>query len=155
MSLATGRKVALITGGSQGIGAATARALANKGYRVAINYSSNSEKAEALVRDLGDQNAICIKADASKIPEIERMVAETVQKYGKIDAVITAAARLGLQELADTVEGGFDDLFALNVKGPFFLAQVITRSKPQQPFAPELTTLRKHSHTCRQAHTLL
>lgn len=155
MSLATGRKVALITGGSQGIGAATARALANKGYRVAIDYSSNSEKAEALVRDLGDQNAICIKADASKIPEIERMVAETVQKYGKIDAVITAAARLGLQELADTVEGGFDDLFALNVKGPFFLAQVITRSKPQQPFAPKLTTLRKHSHTCRQAHTLL
>jgi 3-oxoacyl-[acyl-carrier protein] reductase len=155
MSLAAGRKVALITGGSQGIGAATARVLVKKGYRVAINYSSNSEKAEALVRDLGDQNAICIKADASKITGIECMVAETVQKYGKIDAVITAAARLGLQELADTVEAGFDDLFALNVKGPFFLAQVLPRSKSQKSFVPELTTLRKHSHTCRQAHTSL
>ncbi|KAI6826155.1 NAD(P)-binding protein [Hortaea werneckii] len=154
MSLAAGKKVALITGGSQGIGAATARVLACKGYRVAVNYSRNSEKAEALVRDLGDQNAICIKADASKIPEIERMVAETVQKYGKIDAVITAAARLGLQELADTTEVGFDDLFALNVKGPFFLAQKAIPHMPPGSHIVMMSSTQCHASTVTPPYLL-
>ncbi|RMZ10970.1 hypothetical protein D0860_03637 [Hortaea werneckii] len=154
MSLAAGKKVALITGGSQGIGAATARVLACKGYRVAIYFSRNSEKAEALVRDLGDENAICIKADASKIPEIERMVAETVQKYGQINAVITAAARLGLQELTDTTEVGFDDLFALNVKGPFFLAQKAIPHMPPGSHIVMMSSTQCHASTVTPPYLL-
>ncbi|KAG9857104.1 NAD(P)-binding protein, partial [Aureobasidium melanogenum] len=117
------RKVALITGGSQGIGAATARLLASKGYFVAINYSSNTAKAEEIVKELGEQNAMSVLADAGQIPDVERMVQKTVQRCGRIDALVAAAAVFSLQEIADTTEDRFDSMMALNIKGPFFLAQ--------------------------------
>lgn len=118
------KKVALITGGSQGIGAATARLLTSKGYFVAINYSSNTAKAEEIVKELGEQNAMSIQADAGQVSDIERMVQKTAQRCGRIDALVAAAAVFSLQEMADTAEGRFDSMMALNVKGPFFLAQV-------------------------------
>lgn len=121
------RKVALITGGSQGIGAATARLLASKGYFVAINYSSNTAKAEETVKELGEQNAMSIQADAGQVTGIERMVQRTVQGCGRIDALVAAAAVFSLQELAGTTEDRFDDMMALNVKGPLFLAKVCVR----------------------------
>lgn len=118
------RKVALITGGSQGIGAATARLLASKGYFVAINCSSNTAKAEDVVKELGEQNAMSIQADAGRVSGIETIVQKTIQRCGKIDAIIAAAALFSLQELADTTEDRFDSMMGLNVKGPFFLTQV-------------------------------
>lgn len=121
------RKVALITGGSQGIGAATARLLASKGYFVAINYSSNTAKAEEIVKELGEQNAMSVLADAGQIPDVERMVQKTVQRCGRIDALVAAAAVFSLQEIADTTEDRYDSMMALNIKGPFFLAQVSVR----------------------------
>lgn len=118
------RKVALITGGSQGIGAATARLLASKGYFVAMNYSSNTAKAEDVEKELGGQNAMTIQADAGQVTGIENIVQKTVQRCGRIDALVAAAAVFSLQDLADTTEDQFDNMMALNVKGPLFLAQV-------------------------------
>lgn len=120
----TNRKIALITGGSQGIGAATARALVHKGYFVVINYSSNTTAAENLVAELGADNAVAIKADASLVSDTVSLVDTVVSKYGQIHALICSAGRLGLQDISETTEAGFDSLFAINVKGPYFLAQV-------------------------------
>lgn len=89
-----------------------------------MNYSSNTAKAEDVEKELGGQNAMTIQADAGQVTGIENIVQKTVQRCGRIDALVAAAAVFSLQDLADTTEDQFDNMMALNVKGPLFLAQV-------------------------------
>lgn len=122
MSLAG--KVALVTGGSKGIGRATCLKLAREGAKVVVNYSSGSDAADEVVSAIGSENATAIKADAGNIEEIEKLVNETVKKYGKIDIVVSCAAIMKLNELENVTEAEYDQMMTLNVKGPFFLIQV-------------------------------
>jgi 3-oxoacyl-[acyl-carrier protein] reductase len=117
-------KVALITGASKGIGASTALELASLGAKVVINYSTNSAPADALVQKIGSENAIAIKADVSSIPEIERLIKETVDKWGKIDILIPNAAVMYNMDLESTTEEAWERTMRMNVKGPYFLVQV-------------------------------
>jgi len=116
-------KVALITGASKGIGAATALELASLGAKVVINYASDSKPADELVQKIGADNAIAIKANAGDVQEIERLVAETVAWGGKIDILIPNAGLALMRTLEQTEEGDFQRTMDLNVKGPYFLAQ--------------------------------
>ncbi|KAF2439943.1 NAD(P)-binding protein [Karstenula rhodostoma CBS 690.94] len=118
-------KVALITGASQGIGAATALHLAQLGAKVVINYSSNAKPAEELVQKIGSDNAIAIKADAGNLRDIECLVNETLAwGGGKIDILIpNAASGATGKGLDNTSEEDFDKVVGLNVKGPYFLVQ--------------------------------
>lgn len=116
-------KVALITGSSKGIGAATALELASLGAKVVINYSSDSAPADELVKKIGAENAISIQANAGSIPDIERMVKETVDKFGKIDILIPNAGILPMRDLEHTTEEDWQKCYELNVKGPYFLCQ--------------------------------
>ncbi|RFU28202.1 hypothetical protein B7463_g8148, partial [Scytalidium lignicola] len=116
-------KVALITGGSKGIGRATALRLASQGAKVVINYSSGVAEAEEVVKAIGADSAIAVKADAGDIGEIERLVNTTVEKFGKIDIIVASAAIMRLAEMENVSEADWDLHFKLNVKGPFFLAQ--------------------------------
>ena len=117
-------KVALITGGSKGIGRATALALANQGAQVVINYSSGSSAADELVKEIGSDRALAVKADAARISGIEMLVEQTVKRFGKIDILIPNAAVLPMKDLASTTEEDFDGAYSLNVKGSYFLVQV-------------------------------
>jgi len=119
-------KVALITGGSQGIGAAVALHLSSLGARVVINYSSRSAPAEELVEKIGSDKAIAIKADAGNMQDIQRLVDETLAwGGGKIDILIANAALGALNTpLESTTEEMYDKVMQLNVKGPYFLVQV-------------------------------
>ena len=117
-------KTALITGGSKGIGAATSLLLARSGANVAINYSSDFSAAEELAKQIGDEHSLLIKGDAGSIQDIEHMVSETVNKFGKIDILIPSAAIMLLKNLEATTEADFDKSYNLNVKGPYFLCQV-------------------------------
>jgi 3-oxoacyl-[acyl-carrier protein] reductase len=117
-------KVAIVTGGSKGIGRATALRLASDGAKVVVNYSSGAEAAEEVVKEIGAENAIAIKADCGNIEEITKLVDATIQKFGKLDIVIACAGIMLLNELDKVTEQEFDKTFNLNVKGPLFLAQV-------------------------------
>ncbi len=128
-------KTALITGGSKGIGAATSLILAKSGANVAINYSSDSSAAEDLAKQIGPEKSLLIQGDAGSIPDIERMVSETVNRFGKIDIVIPCAALLLMKTLEATTEADFDKSFHLNVKGPYFLCQVSRLQTPAQPLS--------------------
>ena len=122
MSLAG--KVALITGASKGIGKATALRLARDGACVVVNYSSDAKSADTLVHSIGVDKALAVKADVSKVPEIEKLVNQAIDKFGKIDILIPCAGMLPMSPLESTTEELFDNIFALNVKGPYFLVQV-------------------------------
>jgi 3-oxoacyl-[acyl-carrier protein] reductase len=124
-------KVALITGASKGIGAATALHLAGLGARVVVNYSSNPKPAEEIVQKIGSDKAIAIKANAGDLKDIERLVNETLKwGGGKIDILIpNAAAGAPTNGLNNTSEAEFDNVVGLNVKGPFFLVQVSLREQ--------------------------
>ena len=118
------QKVAVITGASQGIGKAAALALAGKGASVVINYSSNDGAANKVVQTIGADRALAVKADVSTVVGIEQLIKATVERFGKIDILVPNAGVLPMKDLEHTTEDDFDKAFALNVKGPYFLAQV-------------------------------
>ena len=117
-------KVAIVTGASKGIGKAAALALASAGASVIVNYSSDDEAAEAVIKTIGGNNVVAVKADVSAIPGIESLVMKTLERFGKIDILIANAGVLPMKDLEHTTEKDFDNTFALNVKGPYFLCQV-------------------------------
>ncbi|KAI4278603.1 MAG: hypothetical protein LQ337_000935 [Flavoplaca oasis] len=120
-------KVALITGASKGIGKATALRLSKDGAKVVIGYSSDAKSAEELAKTIGRDRALAVKADVSVVTEMEKLVKQTVDKFGKIDILIPNAGVAPMKDLEQTTEEEFDSTMALNVKGPYFLCQKAAR----------------------------
>lgn len=83
-------RVALITGASRGIGAATAAVLAEQGFRVVVNYRSSAEEAGAVVRTVTEAGgeAVAIRADVTESDDVTAMVTETEQRWGRIDVLV-------------------------------------------------------------------
>lgn len=154
MSSSLAGKVVLITGGSKGIGAATSLLFAKSGAKVAINYSSDSSAADDIVKKIGSDQAVAIKADAGRLTDIELMVAETVKRFGKIDIVVPNAGILPMKGVEDTTEEDFDKTMQVNVKGPYFLVQVCSLPSIHITQDPFLLSCRKHYPTCPRARTL-
>lgn len=127
-------RVAIITGGSKGIGRATATALSNAGALVSINYGRDADAANEVVKELGGpEKALAIQADAGSIEGVSKIVDETVAKFGKIDIVFANAGVMPMSDLEHTTPETFDQVFNLNVKGPFFLAQKAVPHMPNEP----------------------
>lgn len=157
MSLAG--KVALITGASKGIGRATALRLARDGASVVVNYLSDAAGAREVVEQIGSDKALAIQADAGNVAAITDMIEQIIAKFGKIDIVLAGAGMLAMSPLESTSEELFDKMFALNVKGPYFLCQVcIALFRPPLRFCPVIAhamiSSRKPRPTCPRARTL-
>lgn len=84
-------KVALVTGGSKGIGRATCLALAKAGASVVINYSSDSSSTDELVQKIGDNQAYAVKADAGTVEGAEKMIKAALDKFRELDVLIPNA----------------------------------------------------------------
>jgi NAD(P)-dependent dehydrogenase (short-subunit alcohol dehydrogenase family) len=117
-------RVAIVTGGSQGIGEAIARRYAAEGAKVAI-VNRNAEKAAtvvALIRKAGGE-ARSFPADVSRVADINGAVAAVLETYGTIDILVNYAGAYYLSPLGSTVEAEFDAMLDTNIKGVFFLCQ--------------------------------
>ena len=101
-------KVAIITGGSKGIGRATAIRLARDGAKVVINYSSDTSAAEEVVKLIGADKSIAVKADAGNVAELEMLVAETIKRFGRIDVLVPNAGIMPMKDLESSTEADFD-----------------------------------------------
>jgi 3-oxoacyl-[acyl-carrier protein] reductase len=121
MSKKLAGKVALVTGGSRGIGAATARALADEGANVAISYSSSREKADAVVRDLTSKGvkAAAFQADQADPKQVTKLVRSVVEQFGRLDILVNNAGVFEQGTVGDGSAdlGKLDREFAVNVGG--------------------------------------
>jgi NAD(P)-dependent dehydrogenase (short-subunit alcohol dehydrogenase family) len=117
-------RIALVTGGGSGIGRACAIRLAEEGAKVAVN-DINPETGQEAVKTITDAGgtAIFIQADVSKVSECERIVAETVAAFGRLDILVNNAAVMIEKTAVDTTEQDFDRITGVNLKGVFFVAK--------------------------------
>ena len=114
-------KIALITGGSSGIGLATAKEFANEGAYVFITGRRESV-LNAAVREIGS-NVTAVQGDVSKLDDLDRLFAQIKQEKGKLDIVFANAGIAKYAPLGQTSEELFDSIFDINVKGTFFTVQ--------------------------------
>lgn len=122
--------VLLITGGSRGIGAATARLAAAAGYRVAINYREREDAAAELVREIEDNggHALAIRADVSDEADIERLFAELDEAFGRVDALVNSAGIGGNQDAVANFDAAvLARLFRVNVIGAMLCCREAVR----------------------------
>ena len=114
-------KVALVTGGSRGIGTAIARALADDGADVAISYSASPDKAKAVVNDLLAEGvrAHAFKADQANPQEVSALVKSVVERFGHLDILVNNAGVFATGQVHDRANNlsELDHLFAVNVGG--------------------------------------
>ncbi|MEQ4575362.1 MAG: SDR family oxidoreductase [Gammaproteobacteria bacterium] len=115
------RQVAIVTGGSRGIGAAISERLAANGYAVAINYAGRRDDAEALASRLTAQGgeAIALQADVSDPVAVRRLFDATEARYGGVDVLVNNAGIMNLAPIAEFDDAAFDRLVAINLKGSF------------------------------------
>jgi meso-butanediol dehydrogenase / (S,S)-butanediol dehydrogenase / diacetyl reductase len=126
-------RVAIVTGGSNGIGRAVADRLAQDGAKVAV-VARHEETLTRAVRDLRDRGAEAagIVADVSDEAETRRYVAETVHVFGRVDILVNNAGTIEIASLADTSVEAWDRVFAVNARGVFLGCREVSRQMIHQ-----------------------
>ncbi|MGG4131470.1 SDR family NAD(P)-dependent oxidoreductase [Paenibacillus illinoisensis] len=123
-------RVALITGGGTGIGRAVSLLLAQKGARVAVNYSRSRNAAEETVQQIVDEGgrAFAVQANVASDMDVRQMVAKVTETYGPITALVNNAGitrHIPLQDLESVTEDVWNELYDVNVKGMFHCARAV------------------------------
>jgi len=127
-------KVAIVTGGSKGIGAEIARQLAAAGAAVVVNYASSKAGAAAVVDAISKRGgeAIAVQADVSKQADVDRLFAETQQHFGRLDILVNNAGVYEFAPLENITEAHYHKQFNLNVLGLILASQAAAKQ-----FGPE------------------
>jgi NAD(P)-dependent dehydrogenase (short-subunit alcohol dehydrogenase family) len=123
-----GNQVAIVTGAGQGIGKASALALAATGATVVavdINEGTLAETVAAIGKSGG--RALAIRADLGSVPDIDRLVAETIAAFGQIDILVNNAGVTRRAYIMDLTEEDWDRIHRVNAKGVFFCLQRVAR----------------------------
>ena len=126
-------KVAVVTGASKGIGAALAKALAEAGAAVAVNYAADKEGAERTVSEITSKGgkAVAIQADVSKAADVKRLFEEAKQAFGSIDVLVNNAGVFQFKPFEDITEKEFHREFDTNVLGTILATQEALKYFPR------------------------
>ena len=124
------RKVALITGGSRGIGKQIALRFAKEGYNIAINYVSDKTDTQALEKELKEQNAnievLLKKVDVTDYDKVEEFIKEVISQFSQIDVVVNNAGITKDNLLMRMSKEDFDKVIGVNLKGVFNVSKLVT-----------------------------
>jgi NAD(P)-dependent dehydrogenase (short-subunit alcohol dehydrogenase family) len=119
-------KIAVVTGGTQGLGAAIARTFAERGAKGIVICGRNRDKGEAKAAEISTATGVKVvyqQADLEKVDDVRAVIACADQEFGRVDALVNAAALTDRGTILDTSPELFDRMFAANVRAPFFLMQ--------------------------------
>jgi len=119
-------KVAIVTGGTQGLGAAIAALFVERGARGVVICGRSKEKGEARAAELnkaGSAEVRFVQADLSRVEDCRAVIAAADRHFGRVDVLVNAAAMTDRGTILDTSPDRFDSIFATNVRAPFFLMQ--------------------------------
>ena len=130
------RKVALITGGSRGIGKQIALRFAKEGYNIAINYVSDKTDTQALEKELKEQNAnievLLKKVDVTDYDKVEEFIKEVISQFSQIDVVVNNAGITKDNLLMRMSKEDFDKVIDVNLKGVFNVSKLVTPYKKKK-----------------------
>ncbi len=127
-------RVALVTGGSRGIGAAVAIALAQSGADVAVNYRERADAADRVCGEISGmgRESIAVQADVSVAAEVSRMVAEIQARLGGIDILVNNAGIAPPRRLEEITEEEWEEVLTINLKSVFLLTQAVISGMRQR-----------------------
>lgn len=122
-------KVALVIGGSRGIGAAIAKRLAREGASVGLTYAGSEQKAHEVVAaiEVEGQRGLAIRADSADAEAVRNAVSETVRTHGRLDVLVNNAGIAIVKPVGEFSLDEFDRMMAVNVRGAFVAAQEASR----------------------------
>ena len=123
------RKVAFITGGSRGIGKEVALKFADNGYNIVINYVSDKTDVEKLEKEFSEKGVetLILKADVTNGEEIENLVKQVIEKFGKIDVLVNNAGITKDNLLMRMSEEEFDKVIEVNLKGTYIVTKSVIK----------------------------
>ncbi|MFJ6070008.1 SDR family oxidoreductase [Streptomyces sp. NPDC093065] len=128
-STVVGTRVAIVTGGSRGIGRAVAQKLAEDGLAVVVNYAHGAAAAEETVTAItgAGGRAVAVQADVAEEKEVAALFDRAEKEFGGVDVVVSAAGRMTLAPIADLDLAALDAMHRTNIRGTFVVAQQAAR----------------------------
>jgi NAD(P)-dependent dehydrogenase (short-subunit alcohol dehydrogenase family) len=120
-----GGKVAIVTGGTQGLGEAIARLFGERGAAGIVICGRNAKGGERVASEISTAGCptVFVQADLTKVADCRNVVAKADERFGRVDALVNAAALTDRGNIFDTTEERYNEIFDANVRGPFFLIQ--------------------------------
>jgi 3-oxoacyl-[acyl-carrier protein] reductase len=123
--------VALVTGGSRGLGRGICVALARAGYAVIINYAGNEAAARETATLIGeDIPSLLVQGDVGKPADREHLLDATLQRFDRLDVLVNNAGitSVGRRDILEATKDSWDQVLAVNLEAPFFLSQLAARA---------------------------
>lgn len=133
VEISLANRVAVVTGGSRGIGAAIVRMFCDAGAKVVFNYHRNREAADAVTADCGG-SAVALKADVARVADAERLIGGAVRRFGKLDILVANAGIWNADDVPidGMTERQWDEMIDTNLKGTYTVTRFAVRQMKKQ-----------------------
>jgi NAD(P)-dependent dehydrogenase (short-subunit alcohol dehydrogenase family) len=140
-------KISVVTGGTQGLGEAIARLFAQRGAAGIVICGRNSENGERVAKEISASGTptVFVQANLAKVADCRNVVAQADRRFGRVDALVNAAALTDRGDIFDTTEARYNEIFDVNVRAPFFLIQEAVRIMRREKIAGTVVNIQSMS----------
>jgi NAD(P)-dependent dehydrogenase (short-subunit alcohol dehydrogenase family) len=140
-------KIAIVTGGTQGLGEAIARLFAERGAAGLVICGRNAKGGERVASEISAVGCptVFVQADLAKVADCRKVVAKADERFGRVDALVNAAALTDRGNIFDTTEERYNEIFDVNVRAPFFLIQETVRIMRREKIAGSIVNIQSMS----------
>jgi NAD(P)-dependent dehydrogenase (short-subunit alcohol dehydrogenase family) len=140
-------KIAIVTGGSQGLGEAIARLFGERGAAGLVICGRNAKRGEGVASEISAAGCptVFVQADLANVADCRKVVAKAEERFGRVDALVNAAGLSDRGNIFDTTEERFNEIFNVNVRAPFFLIQETVQLMRREKIAGSIVNIQSMS----------